>query len=210
MEKAENLVRMIDKSTIQGEPHLKRRTIICYILQSLPWLLYMIFLMLISIINAISEITKKNSKALSIVIYSSTGSVVAIMLIGLILACKNKARGLSIILVLVFLIDFTIMAASYLSWLFETQSILYAYALVVPFLILTIANILGVIILKNPEQWNVYGIIIWAISVLVPSIMFILDEVFDPDGTHFQLFLEILVGTLLSIFCFARDRKSVV
>lgn len=133
MQDAENLVKLVDKSTVEGESYMKRRLVICYILQFIPWIIYTIILLLMSFVNIIIQISAENTNLLQFIRYFSLLSLIIISFIGLFIAHKNLPPAINTIFFLVFITFFSTASVGYFSLQFVKNAIIYGYAVLLPF-----------------------------------------------------------------------------
>ena len=172
------------------EPHLKRRAVICYFLQLLPWGIFTAILLLESIIREFVNINGSTIQTFQTICFVFTILLGVIAVTGFYVSIYNLSPGISFILVILFFMMFSGVSVGFLTLELADNHALHVLAFGAPFVFLTASHLVSVCCMQSPTS----SITIWILTIASPGIIFLLDEVVEPNREHLQLLYEMLAG----------------
>lgn len=174
------------------DPQFRTVSIIACLLQMIPWIIYSLTLLILKVSNFIYE----DTTTLLLGLLVSSGSLVVLLAIGILVTYLKGPSFLSIILLTLANLAFVGTAITFITYMQPIQrGLLLSLVIGIPFLIIAISHFIFSLGCVGNLFHPMLETLIWLISVTAPIIVLFVHKASYPEQPHNLLIEVILIGT---------------
>ena len=182
-------------------PQLRRRAIIAFLLQTIPWAVYVAIFVIDEITSVSVGYLEPDTEQSFVYTYLISLAVIAILLtLGGIFSCKRTSSMLCVILMILYFLAFSAFSVSFEFVMAYNGEGIYALTIGLPMLITTLLHLLWAIFNKVNPLHTIFSAIILFLSAVVGIICLVIDYSISP-ANHPHIGLECAIfGVFNAIF----------
>ncbi len=181
---------------VDGE--LRKRAVVTFVLQAVPWVLYFATLLVVWIVDAALNINDDTKVIFAVMCLAGVLLLGVLCALGAIVACLNKSEGISIAMMITL---YVICVPTYISYFIvsiESGAAVYMYVVGFPLLILTVGHLVWAIFNVKQPFSVAFSTTLCILDALCASIILLVHYAIK-NSTHPYVVLECIAASLFHL-----------
>ena len=180
------------------DPEQRRRAVVTYVLQVVPWVLYFATLLVMWIVDAALSISEDTKFVLLMIFLGGVGLLGILCAIGAIVSCLNKQPAITLALMILLYAVCIPTFVSYFILSMESGKAVYIYVVGFPLLILTLGHLVWGIANAKESFSLVLSTILCILAAFCPSIILLVHYALN-NANHPYVVLECIGASVFHL-----------